>query len=145
MSDEEEPDYPIELQFDRAQGGWFSSHPDLPGCTAEGEAPSEAVENLAASREAWIEAQSAGGYPIPAASDRLVGRQIVRLVPKGDRGAWRPIATAPKVGVSVLIAHSRGVAIARFDCGMWEMPDGGCTYDRVTHWQPLPAPPESAS
>jgi antitoxin HicB len=57
--------YPYELVLDQEQGGYFARHPDLPGCTAEGESPQEAVANLDESRRLWIEVRLEGGYPVP--------------------------------------------------------------------------------
>jgi antitoxin HicB len=57
--------YPYELVLDQDQGGYFARHPDLPGCTAEGESPQEAVTNLDQSRRLWIEVRLEGGYPVP--------------------------------------------------------------------------------
>src|SRR5579864_1439962 len=72
--------YPYELVPDRDQGGYFARHPDLPGCTAEGESPQEAVANLDESRRLWIAARLEGGYPIPVpVSDEYRGRISLRI------------------------------------------------------------------
>lgn len=74
--------YPYELVLDRDQGGYFARHPDLPGCTAEGESPQEAVANLDESRRLWIEARLEGGYSIPEpASEEYRGRISLRIPP----------------------------------------------------------------
>jgi antitoxin HicB len=56
--------YPVELQ-EEEEGGYFVTHPDLDGCTADGETLEEAVANLADSRELWIETRLANGYSVP--------------------------------------------------------------------------------
>jgi antitoxin HicB len=74
--------YPYELVLDQDQGGYFARHPDLPGCTAEGDSPQEAVENLDESRRLWIEARLDGGYSIPEpASEEYRGRISLRIPP----------------------------------------------------------------
>lgn len=57
-------DYPIELQHD-SDGGVFAFHPDLEGCMAEGGTEEEALAHLADSRELWLEARLASGFPVP--------------------------------------------------------------------------------
>lgn len=57
---------------------------------------------------------------------------------------WRPIETAPKDGTEVLTyrkAGLRAVALWDVDYGHWLVPDGAYLRD-VTHWQPLPPPPQ---
>lgn len=63
-------------------------------------------------------------------------------------GEWQPIETAPMDGTEVLTYRGAGlIAVASFfgDCGdgngaFWCVTDGmGLT--NVTHWQPLPEPP----
>lgn len=58
-------DYPVELQHDLDHGGVFAFHPDLEGCMAEGGNEKEALANLADSRELWLEARLASGFPVP--------------------------------------------------------------------------------
>lgn len=58
---------------------------------------------------------------------------------------WRPISTAPRDGLHILIATRSfigGVVQAYFDPGDGCFRDfEGDTYEDATHWQPLPAPP----
>jgi antitoxin HicB len=56
--------YPVEL-IEAKAGGFFVTHPDLNGCMAEGATVAEALANLAVSRELWVEARLAKGYPVP--------------------------------------------------------------------------------
>jgi predicted RNase H-like HicB family nuclease len=44
--------------------------PDLPFCTAHGATPHEAVAEVEAATEAWLEAARATGRPIPSPSPR---------------------------------------------------------------------------
>jgi hypothetical protein len=61
---------------------------------------------------------------------------------------WQPIETAPKDGTSVLTCRGGGLmAVAdyiRHPMGgtEWCCVDGGFLLN-VTHWMPLPAPPEA--
>lgn len=54
--------YPVEVR--ESGGGYFVTNPDLDGCMAEGGTLEEVIANLADSRELWIEARLAGGYPV---------------------------------------------------------------------------------
>ena len=62
---------------------------------------------------------------------------------------WQPIETAPRDGISILLAHDifEYVVIGFWseteDTEMW----AGTGYDGAfpTHWMPLPAPPLTAS
>jgi hypothetical protein len=94
-------------------------------------------------------------------------------VPLSDGlGAWQPIETAPRDGTTVLLAapgrvtagewhaeqwptasehHSTtGEYLGQYETGecipaAWYSWDGGFTdEDPPTHWQPMPAPPQSA-
>jgi antitoxin HicB len=73
--------YPVELQEDD-DGGYFATNPDLDGCMAEGETPSEAIANLANSRELWMETRLANGYPVPEPrTDQRSGVVSLRMAP----------------------------------------------------------------
>ena len=58
---------------------------------------------------------------------------------------WQPIETAPRDGSWVLVHERQEVPmVARWYLGGWQNEDG---YEPaecdITHWQPLPAPPEA--
>lgn len=74
--------YPIELRRS-PDGGYFATHPDLPGCMAEGASPEETLTNLADSRELWVEARITNGYavPEPLSDDEPSGRISLRMLP----------------------------------------------------------------
>ena len=113
-------DYPIELQFDRAQGGWFSRHPDLSGCSAEGETADEAVANLATSRALWIKAMVDGGHPIPPPSDRLAAG----AVPSEEIDGW----TFEFRGGAATGEQSDVWPVVRFSGGRFELETGGSAF-----------------
>ena len=60
---------------------------------------------------------------------------------------WRPIKTAPKDGVFVLITDGDVVQIGYYEDHLtaWRSDADQCRlWSDPTHWQPLPAPPERA-
>ena len=95
-----------------------------------------------------------------------IARAIIARVRSGGEG-WRPISTAPKTGEHILVARFDGsVGFGR--CGdkdqpwmdvvhWYSWPEGGepggfyssswggdpDAFDGLTHWTPLPAPPEA--
>ena len=74
-------DYRISLQKDEEEGVYFASLDELPGCLADGATPSEAVENLAEAKKAWISSRLAAGLDIPTPKDigDFSGRILVRM------------------------------------------------------------------
>ena len=47
-------------------GGFLASVPDLPGCMSDGETPEQALVNVYAAIEEWIDAAQLLGRDIPA-------------------------------------------------------------------------------
>jgi antitoxin HicB len=94
--------YPVELQEDE-EGGYFVTNPDLDGCTAEGETLQEAVENLANSRELWIETRLANGYSVPEPRrDERSGVISFRMAPSLHDQAAR-LAERKGISLNLLI------------------------------------------
>lgn len=58
-------DYHINIFFSEADEGYIADIPDLPGCSAFGKNPAEALEQVEIAKEAWLEAAKAEGKPIP--------------------------------------------------------------------------------
>lgn len=58
-------DYHINLFASDEDGGWIADIPDLTHCSAFGETPQEALEQLLLAKAAWLEAAKAEGKPIP--------------------------------------------------------------------------------
>lgn len=57
---------------------------------------------------------------------------------------WRPIETAPKDGLLVLLSTHGGIVfIGKFrkHLGIWVDDEGRERFRTVTHWMPLPLPP----
>lgn len=57
--------YCILLKYSSTDKRYIVSVPDLPGCMADGQTPSEAYENVKIVMREWIETAQADGRPIP--------------------------------------------------------------------------------
>lgn len=64
--------YPIEVSWSEEDQSWIADVPDLAFCTAHGPTPHEAVEEVELAAEAWLQAASTAGRPIPEPSRRAV-------------------------------------------------------------------------
>ncbi|PZS40438.1 MAG: hypothetical protein DLM62_02900 [Pseudonocardiales bacterium] len=64
------PGFPIEVFWSDEDGVWIADAPDLPICSAHGQAPHEAVAEVELAIEAWLDAARATGRPIPKPSSR---------------------------------------------------------------------------
>jgi len=53
-------------------GGFVAWVPDLPGCMSDGRTPMEAIENVRAAIEEWIDEAVRLGRPVPAPSRRAI-------------------------------------------------------------------------
>ncbi len=60
--------YPTIVYYTEEDGGYFAVVPDLPGCTAHGETPEEALREAQIAQELWLEAVQERGWPIPEPS-----------------------------------------------------------------------------
>ena len=60
---------------------WIAEILELPGCTADGESPDEAVENIEDAKRLWIETHLEDGYevPVPVSVDSYSGKLLVRM------------------------------------------------------------------
>jgi antitoxin HicB len=75
-------------------GGWLATFPDLPGCTADGETPEEAVRDAAEAETAWLAARLKWG--------KVKAEKPARLVARLPRGIHRDLQErANEEGVSV--------------------------------------------
>ena len=57
--------YCILLKYSSDEKRYIVTVPDLPGCMADGETPSEAYENVKIVMREWMETAQAAGRPIP--------------------------------------------------------------------------------
>ncbi len=58
-------DYHINIFYSDDDEGYIADIPDLPGCSAFGNTPEEAVKELILAKTAWIEAAKAENIDIP--------------------------------------------------------------------------------
>ena len=58
-------DYHINIFFSEADKGYIADIPDLKACSAFGETPVEALEQLELAKAAWLEAAKAEKKPVP--------------------------------------------------------------------------------
>jgi len=58
-------DYHINIFYREEDGGYIADIPDLSHCSAFGRTPEEALHEVLAAKEIWIEAAQAADKPIP--------------------------------------------------------------------------------
>ncbi len=58
-------DYHINVFYSSEDEGYIADIPDLFPCSAFGETPTEAVQEVLIAKEAWIATARDNGYPIP--------------------------------------------------------------------------------
>ncbi len=69
-------DYHINVFYSEEDGGYIADLPDLRHCSAFGETPEEALQEVIKAKEAWIESAPANGKPIPSPQYRPVIYQV---------------------------------------------------------------------
>ena len=65
-------DYHINIFYSDDDGGYIADIPDLEACSAFGDTPDEALQEVQKAKSLWIEAAKAEGKPIPLAKYRPV-------------------------------------------------------------------------
>ncbi len=63
-------DYHINLFLNEANGLWVADIPDLPGCSAHGETPEEALREVQLAKQGWLEVAQEVGKAVPSPSYR---------------------------------------------------------------------------
>jgi predicted RNase H-like HicB family nuclease len=58
-------DHLINIFHSDEDGGYIAEIPDLPGCSAFGRTPEEAVAEVVVAKQAWVQAATVEGRPIP--------------------------------------------------------------------------------
>lgn len=58
-------DYHINIFYSQEDQGWIADLPDLPGCSAFGETPEEALDQVLKAKEVWLETLNESGRPLP--------------------------------------------------------------------------------
>lgn len=65
-------DYHINIFYSEEDEGYIADIPDLPGCSAFGETPEEALHEVQIAKQAWLAAARSAGKPIPVPRYRPV-------------------------------------------------------------------------
>ncbi|MBM4275327.1 MAG: type II toxin-antitoxin system HicB family antitoxin [Deltaproteobacteria bacterium] len=71
-------DYHINIFYSEEDGGYVADIPDLKSCSAFGETPEQALNELERAKKAWLEAARQEGKPIPPPRYRPVIYQVSR-------------------------------------------------------------------
>ena len=58
-------DYHINIFYSEEDGGYIADIPDLEACSAFGNTPAEALEQVQQAKSLWLESARAEGKPIP--------------------------------------------------------------------------------
>jgi predicted RNase H-like HicB family nuclease len=58
-------DYHINIFYSEEDGGYIADIPDLDACSAFGDTPEQALEELEKAKQVWIETARQSGKPIP--------------------------------------------------------------------------------
>lgn len=69
-------DYHINVFYSEDDGGYIADVPDLAHCSAFGDTPEEALQEVIKAKEVWIESARANGKPIPSPHYRPVIYQV---------------------------------------------------------------------
>ena len=69
-------DYHINLFYSEEDEGYIADIPDLKYCSAFGETPEEALQEVLKAKEAWIDSVRANTKPIPSPHYRTVIYQV---------------------------------------------------------------------
>ena len=69
-------DYHINVFYSEEDGGYIADIPDLQHCSAFGQTPEEALQEVLKAKEAWLEAARKNNKPIPKPRYRPLIYQI---------------------------------------------------------------------
>jgi predicted RNase H-like HicB family nuclease len=72
-------DYHINISYSEEDEGYIADIPDLEACSAFGETPAEASQEVEKAKELWLEAARAENKPIPPPRYRPVIYQAVSV------------------------------------------------------------------
>lgn len=92
--------YERKVFFSKEDKGWIALAPELPGCSAFGKSPGQALKELDTAIELWLETAKAKkwGIPKPVASKTPAGKVLLRL-PKELHQEY--LSLAAKEGISL--------------------------------------------
>lgn len=105
--------YPIQINFDEKDGDYLAVVPDLPGCSAFGDTPEEALREAETAIELWLEAARQIGKPIPEPSveSAFSGKFNLRI-PKSLHRALALRAQAEGVSLNQLVQAFLSMGVA---------------------------------
>ena len=69
-------DYHINIFYSEEDEGYIADIPDLKNCSAFGQTPEKALEEVMKAKEGWIEAALANGKPIPSPKYKPIIYQV---------------------------------------------------------------------
>ena len=69
-------DYHINIFYSDEDHGYIADIPDLKRCSAFGDTPEQALEEVLLAKESWLESAKANGKPIPAPAYKPVIHQM---------------------------------------------------------------------
>jgi predicted RNase H-like HicB family nuclease len=69
-------DYHINIFYSEEDEGYIADIPDLEACSAFGETPAEALEEVQQAKEVWLETARVEGKPIPPPRYRPIIYQL---------------------------------------------------------------------
>ena len=69
-------DYHINIFYSEEDGRYIADIPDLDSCSAFGETPEQALEEVEKAKKAWIDAARQSGKPVPIPRYRSVIYQV---------------------------------------------------------------------
>ena len=69
-------DYHINIFYSEEDEGYIADIPDFEACSAFGSTPEEALREVNAAKQAWLEAARAEGKPIPSPQYRPAIYQV---------------------------------------------------------------------
>ena len=69
-------DYHINVFYSQEDQGYIADIPDLKACSAFGETPAQALEEVLAAKECWLESAKSNDKPIPTPEYKPVIYQV---------------------------------------------------------------------
>lgn len=95
--------YPVNVFWSDEDEGYIAVATDLPGCSAYGASPQEAIAEVQSAIEAWLEAARAAGNDVPApsnpAADPPVSGKYLLRMPRSLH--WHLVQAAKRERVSL--------------------------------------------
>jgi predicted RNase H-like HicB family nuclease len=133
---------------------WVVGHPEFKGCMAHGDTVRTAINRAIEAKDFMLECMKEDGEEPPPRVivdyESFIGL-MVRALEVTDRESppvWRPIATAPKDGTSIIAVDRNTYVVLYWNGKHWqERYDFGVArsiYPRYPkHWIPIPVFPDS--